>query len=52
MNDPDVRWKQRLASYRKAFNPWTVDLALKQTIENSDLVAHIEQVGVPVCERG
>ena len=32
--------------------PWKVDLALKHTIENSDLVAHIERVGVPVYERG
>ena len=32
--------------------PWKVDLALKHTIENSELVAHIERVGVPVYERG
>lgn len=32
--------------------PWKIDLALKHTIENADLVAHIERVGVPVYERG
>jgi uncharacterized protein len=32
--------------------PWKVDLALKHTIENADLVAHIERVGVSVYERG
>jgi len=31
--------------------PWKVDLALKHTIENSDLLAHIERVGAPVYER-
>jgi len=32
--------------------PWKVDLALKHTIENPDLLAHIERVGMPVYERG
>jgi len=32
--------------------PWKVDLALKHTIENPELLAHIERVGVPVYERG
>lgn len=32
--------------------PWKVDLALKHTIENPELLEHIERVGVPVYERG
>ena len=32
--------------------PWKVDLALKHAIENPDLLAHIERVGVAVYERG
>jgi hypothetical protein len=31
---------------------WKNDLALKHTIENPELIAHIERVGVPVYERG
>lgn len=31
--------------------PWKVDLAVKHTIENPDLLAHIERVGVPVYQR-
>jgi len=32
--------------------PWKVDLALQHTIENPELLGHIERVGVPVYERG
>ena len=30
--------------------PWKIDLALKHAIENPELLAHIERVGVPVYQ--
>lgn len=31
--------------------PWKVDLALKHTIENPDLLTHIERLGVTLYQR-
>lgn len=30
--------------------PWTVDLSLLHQIDNPDLVAHIQRVGVDLCD--
>jgi len=29
--------------------PWKVDLVLQHTIDNPDLLAHIQGVGIPFC---
>lgn len=31
--------------------PWKVDLSLRHTIDNPDLLEHIERVGIPIHER-
>lgn len=46
-DDVDIRWQQRLSNY-PTLTPYQVDLCQVDTLDNTDLLEHIQRVGQPL----